>query len=442
MAVLLDDALVQYLYRSESAVTNEPFTLGGWFYTNDAATEQVCVCLGRDGAAFPAWSVLFTPASAGQNFRIKKRHSTGTASASGATVYALNTWYHIVGVFAADDDRKLYINGVLETSTTTSGLDGSVPNQFEIGARKSSSVANPLSGGFAEVFMYDVALTVEEIACLAKYYSPEHIRPGNRRAYVRGIGRAASVRDEQTGQTFTHVGSFTRVDHVPIRYSNKGEAPRSKATLAPITPAPCITAAVEVVAPAVVFSGITVTPDPCAAAVAVVVSPLIIGLTRAGLTWPFIFKRVHIPVTGVSIMSVSTYSGNALVNLITKNTAWPVSSTRYLALFTAVTGLADNSLATSAEVNTGGYSRLQVEGATGRTFSTSAALAASNQQDWLFATATGSWGTITHIALVDSSTILGGNVVAWGVLQTARPISNGDTFRVLTGDLDVLITNV
>lgn len=442
MAVLLDDALVQYLYRPESAVTNEPFTLGGWFYTNDAAVEQVCVCLGRDGAAFPAWSVLFTSASAGQNFRIKKRHSTGTASASGATVYALNTWYHIVGVFTADNDRKLYVNGALETSTTVEGLDGSVPNQFEIGARKSSSVVNPLSGGFAEVFMFDVALTAEEIACLAKYYSPEHIRPGSRRAYARGIGRSESVRDEATGQTFTHVGGFSRVDHPPMRYSSKGEAPRTKVTLGPTTPAPCIALAAEVIAPTVVFSGITITPDPCSSAAAVVVSPLIIGLTRAGMTWPFIFKRVHIPMTGVSTMSVSTYSGNAMVNILTKNTAWPVSSARYLALFTSSTGLSTNSLATSSEVNTGGYSRLQVEGATGRTFSDASAMASSNQQDWLFPTATGSWGTITHIALVDSATILGGNVVAWGVLQTARPISNGDTFRVLTGDLDVLITNV
>ena len=52
-----------------------------------------------------------------------------------------------------------------------------------------------------------------------------------------------------------------------------------------------------------------------------------------------------------------------------------------------------------------------------------------------FAEATGDWGTITHFGLFDAAT--GGNVLAHGALTLSKTISNGDTARFATGDLDV-----
>ena len=54
-----------------------------------------------------------------------------------------------------------------------------------------------------------------------------------------------------------------------------------------------------------------------------------------------------------------------------------------------------------------------------------------------FPTASGSWGTITHIAICDTATWGAGNVLLWGALTSSKTIGNGDTFKISIGDLDV-----
>lgn len=440
MAIALDNAALQYFYQTQSTVTNEPMTLVGWAYT-DEAIDQTIVAVSRDGSGYPYFNIGFENAGAGQKIRMRKRNQAGVASTlKSVSAYSLSTWYHIAGVFTSDNSRDLYVNGVLVDTSTTATTDSSVPNIFEVGVRKSSSPNEHLSGGFCELGVYDVALTADEIEALAKYYSPEHIRPDKLRGYFRGIGRRATELDDFTGSTWSNSGGFTRADHLPIRYASRGESQRSMSVVSPITPEPA-TVTFSAVGPTVVIGGATITPEPATVTFSAI-GPTVTGYTRPGITWPFLMKRVGLTQSGVATMSVSTYSGNAALDLIVKNTAWTPGANRYLALFTSSTGLSTNSLGTSNEVNTGAYARLQIEGATGRTFNAAASLAMANQQDWAFASATGSWGTITHVAIVDSGTILAGNVLLWGALITPRPISSGDTFRFLTGDLDALITNV
>ena len=62
---------------------------------------------------------------------------------------------------------------------------------------------------------------------------------------------------------------------------------------------------------------------------------------------------------------------------------------------------------------------------------------ASNNAAIEFATATGSWGTITHIAVFDAST--SGNMVCYAALSASKTIETGDVFRVPAGDLDVTL---
>lgn len=52
-------------------------------------------------------------------------------------------------------------------------------------------------------------------------------------------------------------------------------------------------------------------------------------------------------------------------------------------------------------------------------------------------TASGSWGTITHIALMDASSA--GNVVAWGALDTSKTIDSGDTISFAISALTVTL---
>lgn len=104
----------------------------------------------------------------------------------------------------------------------------------------------------------------------------------------------------------------------------------------------------------------------------------------------------------------------------TRPTAW------YIGLYTTDPG----ETGAGTEISGNGYAR---EAAT---FTVSGDTA-SNSADIEFDVATGSWGTITHVAVLDALT--SGNVIAYGALSASKDISSGDIFRIATGDLDITL---
>ena len=106
---------------------------------------------------------------------------------------------------------------------------------------------------------------------------------------------------------------------------------------------------------------------------------------------------------------------------VTRPTTW------YIALFTSdptETGAA------GTEVSGGSYARVAA------TFSVTGDTA-SNTAGIEFAAATASWGTISHIGIMDASS--GGNMLIHAALTTAKTIADGDVFRVPTSDLAVTL---
>lgn len=104
----------------------------------------------------------------------------------------------------------------------------------------------------------------------------------------------------------------------------------------------------------------------------------------------------------------------------TRPTAW------YIGLFTAAPGEAGGG----TEVAGNAYVREAV------TFTVSGNTA-SNDAAIEWPTATGSWGTVTHVAVFDAST--SGNMLAYATLTAAKTISTGDVLRIPLGDLDVTL---
>ena len=62
---------------------------------------------------------------------------------------------------------------------------------------------------------------------------------------------------------------------------------------------------------------------------------------------------------------------------------------------------------------------------------------ATNSAAEEFATATGSWGTVTHVGVFDASS--SGNLLAYGALSASKAIATGDVFRIPAGDLDITL---
>lgn len=86
--------------------------------------------------------------------------------------------------------------------------------------------------------------------------------------------------------------------------------------------------------------------------------------------------------------------------------------------------------ASGTEVSGGAYARQSASfSISGNTASNTAALE--------YATATASYGTVTHVGVFDAST--GGNLIAYAALTTSKAIDTGDVFRIPAGDLDITL---
>lgn len=122
-----------------------------------------------------------------------------------------------------------------------------------------------------------------------------------------------------------------------------------------------------------------------------------------------------------------TYENRALDWLLVTGSPTRAAGT-WLALYTAAP---TDSTAGTEVANANNYSRQAV------TFDAAANGATQNAATVTWPTATGSWGTIVAVAIVDSATHGGGNVIAYGSLAANKTIGSGDVFEILASDLDV-----
>ena len=119
------------------------------------------------------------------------------------------------------------------------------------------------------------------------------------------------------------------------------------------------------------------------------------------------------------------YTEEAVLTGLVGGTDITLSSGKpYLALFTS----APSDAGGGTECSGGAYARIQAGATSQGDFGTASGGSVTNASEFRWADATADWGTITHIALMDSST--GGNMLVYGALQTSVDINNGDIFKI------------
>jgi hypothetical protein len=122
--------------------------------------------------------------------------------------------------------------------------------------------------------------------------------------------------------------------------------------------------------------------------------------------------------------NIATYLANKLLDH-----AWGVTSytepTTYLALYT----VAPTSSGGGTEVSGGSYARQALAGL----IAAASAAANSNSSAINFPTATGSWGAVVAVGVLDAAT--SGNLLMFGNLTTSKTIGSGDTFSIPIGSL-------
>lgn len=125
--------------------------------------------------------------------------------------------------------------------------------------------------------------------------------------------------------------------------------------------------------------------------------------------------------------AMSNYLENALLNAVLRNTSYTSPSTVFVALYTTDPGESGSG----TEVSGGSYARVA------GTFGAPSNGVSTNSGAIEFAQATGSWGTVSYMALHDA--ITSGNMLFYGSLTTSKAIESGDIFKFASGQLSVTL---
>lgn len=127
--------------------------------------------------------------------------------------------------------------------------------------------------------------------------------------------------------------------------------------------------------------------------------------------------------------SLANYLEDEFLDHVLKTGAFPVPTNLYIALSTADPLDTGAGLAEPAS----NYARVNHNA-----WDAAASRASENTGSIAFVEATGSWGVITHWALMDASS--GGNMLAHGDLAASKTINSGDTLSFAAGDIDITVT--
>jgi hypothetical protein len=139
----------------------------------------------------------------------------GYAGGSIGSPPALNTWYHVAGVYESATSRKAYINGSND-SAANDNLNSITPsgvNLLTIGSRFNITIGSYFPGDMAEIGIWNVALTAAEVVSLAKGMTCDKVRPQNLVFYAPLV---RDLIDQKGGLAITNNNGATVANHTRV----------------------------------------------------------------------------------------------------------------------------------------------------------------------------------------------------------------------------------
>ena len=215
MARAFDGASSQYLTVATAIVNTPPFTFAAWM-NMDNTNNHVLICVGDTDTDNESYQLTAQGFYSGDPILVRSRDGGVNSDAHTTAGYSADTWHHACGVFTADDDRAVFLDGgnkgTSAVSSAPSGLDTSCIG----GNLRSSGVTWAAFGSIADAAIWNVALTDAEVAILAAGYSPLFVRPQSLVAYWPLIRDTDD--DIVGGYSMTPVNSPTVAAHPRVFY--------------------------------------------------------------------------------------------------------------------------------------------------------------------------------------------------------------------------------
>lgn len=133
-------------------------------------------------------------------------------------------------------------------------------------------------------------------------------------------------------------------------------------------------------------------------------------------------------------MPFSTTIDNKILDHFNGKSTWTAPAAMYAALSSTTPTKSGSNV---TEPSGGSYARVLIPAAS---MNVAASSATENNADIAFVKATADWvsgANLTHLALYDA--VSAGNFLGYKALTVAKPVLNGDTAKILSGDLDEAI---
>ncbi len=169
----------QYLSVASTPVSDVPFSIACWFWTSEGDNSKELASVGSSDTE----STTILRLSSSETVRSETIGGGSDAAAASSSSFTLSTWSHACGVWAASDSRAAYVNGGSKGTNSTSinlaGIDS-----LSIGTYTYNGVhGNYMDGHIAEVGIWNVALSDDEVAMLASGFAPPLVHPESLVAY-------------------------------------------------------------------------------------------------------------------------------------------------------------------------------------------------------------------------------------------------------------------
>ena len=214
MSILFNDDSSQSLTKvSNPPVTAMPLTVACWFKSNDDTLRQGLISIYLNASNYYLLEIRGN--QGGDPVYATIVDGSGGSGAITTTGYTANQWHHACAVFASTTSRDVYIDGGSKGSngTTRSPL---TPTIFGIGR---IITTNYMSGLIAEVGIWDVELSANEIFMLSKGVSPLRVRGQNLKGYWPLYSANRLIDYTRNGNTLTALNSPVTYAHPPVMSS-------------------------------------------------------------------------------------------------------------------------------------------------------------------------------------------------------------------------------
>jgi len=155
------DGVDDFIERNNAVISGTPATFSAWINLKSLGVNQRIVTINPKSAGNSALSIFVDTA----NKASAQHYDTDGAVATGTTTLTTNTWYHIVGVFASDSSRTIYVNGVSQNTNTGVQSAMSGLNYTSIGdIAWSTGNIQFFNGSIDEPMIFNSALSATEVS--------------------------------------------------------------------------------------------------------------------------------------------------------------------------------------------------------------------------------------------------------------------------------------